>query len=234
MSRNDDISMKFSVAKSDIEIPMEDHAAYIRFHDDIDLEKYGETEVLHMSKSLFGKETPLAEKREILFRLAHIGTVPSFDTICEFLKNPDVGLRTWAVLCLEECRTFLEMDLLDEEEGSMIMGPSGGIEQRIRHYVVIGNADAKHWQESDHKTVRSALLRSCDTWNSQMEDATFGDDYIRLAVLIHIDTAADDLVMDAIRLSNELQPLLQEHYFITNVAEPDEETIHKYLKECAR
>lgn len=234
MSGNDDISVKFSVAKSDIEIPTEDHTAYIRFHDDIDLEKYSETEVLHMSKSLFGKEMPLPEKREILFRLAHIGTVPSFDTICDFLKNPDSSLRTWAVLCLEECRTFLEMDLLDEEEGNMIMGPSGGIGQRIRHYVVIGIADAKHWQEKEHKAARSAFLRSCDKWNSQLEEAIFGDGYIKVTVLIHIDTAADDLVMDAIRLSNETRPLLREHYFITNMAKPDEETIQKYLKEYAQ
>ena len=125
MNRKDDISVKFSVAKSDIEISMADHAAYIRFHDDIDLEKYSETEVLHMSKALSGKEMPLLEKREILFRLAHVGTVPSFDTICDFLKKTYATLRTWAILCLEECRTFLEMDLLDEEEGSMIIGPSG-------------------------------------------------------------------------------------------------------------
>jgi hypothetical protein len=234
MSRNDDISVKFSVAKSDIEIPTEDHAAYIRFHDDIDLGKYSETEVLHMSKPLFEKEMPLPEKREILFRLAHIGTVRSFDTICTFLKSPDASLRTWAVLCLEECRTFLEMDLLDEEEGSMIMGPSGGIGQRIRHYVVIGAADAKHWQKNEHKAVRSAFLSSCDTWNSQVEDAFFGDDYIKLTVLIHIDTTADDLVMDAIRLSNKMQPLLRGHYFITNVENPEEETVQRYLEEYAR
>jgi len=234
MSGNDDISVKFSVAKSDIEIPTEDHAAYIRFHDDIDLGEYGETEVLHMSKSLFQKKIQLPEKREILFRLAHVGTVPSFDTICDFLKNPDASLRTWAVLCLEECRTFLEMDLLDEEEGSMIMGPSGGIGQRIRHYVVIGVADAKHWQEKEHKLARSAFLQSCDTWNSQVEDTFFGDDYIKLTILIHIDTAADNLIMDAIRLSNEARPLLREHYFITNVTKPDKETIQKYLKEYAQ
>jgi hypothetical protein len=184
-----------------------------------------------MSKSLFGKEMPLPEKREILFRLAHIGTVRSFDTICHFLKSPDVSLRTWAVLCLEECRTFLEMDLLDEEEGSMIMGPSGGIGQRIRHYIVIGTADPKHWQENEHKAARSAFLRSCDTWNSQIEDVYFGDSYIKVTALIHIETAADDLVMDAIHLSNETRPLLREHYFITNVENPEEETIQKYLRE---
>jgi hypothetical protein len=50
----------------------------------------------------------------------------------------------------------------------------------------------------------------------------------------HIDTAADDLVMDAIRLSNEMRPLLRKHYFITNMANPDKETIQKYLKEYAQ
>ena len=67
-----------------------------------------------------------------------------------------------------------------------------------------------------------------------MEDAFFGDDYIKLTVLIHIDTTADDLVMDAIRLSNKMQPLLRGHYFITNVENPEEETVQRYLEEYAR
>jgi len=224
-----DIAQRFTVACSDIAVPPEEQTAYIRFHEEIDLEDHSETEVMHTSSRLFATDVAMEEKRGILFRLAHIGNIASFDLICMYLKQPDPSLHTWAILCLEECRMLLEMDILDAEGGGIIMGPSGGVGDRLRHHAVIGIADGAPWHDAVQKTARSAFLRACDTWNSQIEECVFGRDYLKLSLLIHIDTAADDLLMKGICLANEQGPLFREHYYISNVEDPDEERIRQYL-----
>ncbi|MDD5041387.1 MAG: hypothetical protein PHX87_02260 [Candidatus Peribacteraceae bacterium] len=229
-----DISAQFAVARSDIRVPVAEQKAYVQYHEKIDCKQSSETEALHSAKRLFGKNVSLDEKRELLFRLAHIGTIRSFDLLCKYLKKPDPALKGWAVLCLEECRMYLEMDLLDEDEGGMIMGPSGGLGQQLRYYVVIGTDGSRSWQAKGRTAAKRAFAKACERWNSRVEKVSYGTRHILLTILIHIDTAPDDLIMEALRKANGKQILLKEYYYITNVEKPDEAAIRKYLKEFAR
>jgi hypothetical protein len=90
---------------------------YIRFSETIDFDNLDYEEVLKESDKLFDQHTPIELKKRILIFLAHLGSPESCRTIENYLKVSDMNLKDWALLSLQECRTFLESVLLQEEGG---------------------------------------------------------------------------------------------------------------------
>ena len=93
--------------------------------------------IFDKAEGLFSEELPVENKKRILVELAHLGTVESYRAIEKFLKCCDEELKGWTLLSLQECRLFLEGDLLDDNKGFISTG-LGGKGGKLRYCFVIG------------------------------------------------------------------------------------------------
>lgn len=215
--------------KMDISIKPQEHLEYINFHKKVDFKKYKHDELIEMSCGLFGKSINLEEKRKILFYLGHLGTVESYRILEKYLKNPDKKLKSWTALCLEECRMFLESDLMNHEK-DLIFGGAGGDGLRMRYYIVISSPN-NVFTRDDKDNINTAFRAICENLNSLMEKVQFSENYALMTVLIPLDVTVEDVVIDSIHLINSGKKLLRVHYYCTNTSRPTKKEIHQYLKE---
>ncbi|MBU2213846.1 hypothetical protein KKC44_05730 [Patescibacteria group bacterium] len=104
-------------------ISLQEHIAYINYHNTITPKEYSEeyhVKAFKESKQLFRRMTSIDQKRKILFLLAHMGTLEAMTTLEKYLLTPDESLRNWAILCTEECKMFLEQAELGEKRPFVI------------------------------------------------------------------------------------------------------------------
>ena len=93
---------------------------YIEYHHTIDPAWYTDEERKEQDllerEQLFQDDVSLEKKKRILFKLAHIGKLESITALEKYCKNPDPTLRQWAQFCFDECRSFLESEVLGKNE----------------------------------------------------------------------------------------------------------------------
>ncbi|MBC8181785.1 SEC-C domain-containing protein [candidate division KSB1 bacterium] len=57
-------------------------------------------------KKLLDRSTTIAEKKEIIMLLAHLGVYESYKYVKAYKENPDPELEIWANMAFDECKTF--------------------------------------------------------------------------------------------------------------------------------
>ncbi|MFA6534442.1 MAG: hypothetical protein WCT37_04730 [Patescibacteria group bacterium] len=86
---------------------------YIEYHKKINpVMPLSEIEV--MKKNLFLTKVDIENKKKALVSLAHVGRPDVFEALKQYNQKPDWGLEVWSDMALQECRTFLETDILEE------------------------------------------------------------------------------------------------------------------------
>ncbi len=219
---------KLQTIKSEVEITPEEQQSYISYHNKINLDKYPEKQVSKESSNLFDKNFPLEGKKRILFCLAHFGSLESFKMLDKYLENPDKELMTWAVLCIEECRRFLEMELMGEDQ-MLVFGGAGGDGKRGRFYFIV---TAENTITEDRQTfIQNTFEQTAKDHDSIIEYIEFKNNYGLISCLLSIEVAPDTLAMDGITDCNKGNDLLRVHYYVSNMKKPDEGVIEEYLKD---
>ena len=220
---------KLSTQRCNVPIKIQEHRDYINFHKKIDLEKYKHDELMEMSYRLFSEDVDLEKKREVLFRLAHSGAVDSYRILEKYFKNAHKKLKSWVVLCMEECRMFLESDLL-ESEREMIFGGVGGGDGRMRYYFAVPFGDCD-FIKRDRSHIDATFRAVAEKFGGLMEKIQFSKNYVLVTALISFEVAVEDVVMRSICSINKEKKLLRGRYFCTNVSRPTKNEIEKYLEE---
>ncbi len=221
---------KLSVIKSKIEIPPETHSEYISYHDKIDRGDYEYKKVIKESKKLFQKNTLQDKKKEVLFLLAHYGTLESFKIINKFLASDDKTLKPWALISLEECRMFLESDIMDEGKG-IVIGGVGGDGKRLRCYFVLRSIKKADFFDSDRKIIRAGFKETSKKLDCKIEKIEFQNNSALISVLVPIDIAVSELIETGTDTCNNGKEILDSYYFVTNVKKPSKEDIVEFLEE---
>lgn len=219
-----------STIRSKIEIPPEVHSEYISYHDKIDRGDYEYKKIIEESKGLFRKNVSLDRKKEILFLLAHYGTLESFKIINNFLDGGEKDLKPWALISLEECRMFLECDIMDEDKG-IIIGGVGGDGKRLRCYFVLRSVKKADFSDSERKIIKDGLKKTSKNLDCKIEKIEFQNNSALITVLVPIDIAISELIETGIEICNSKKEILDSYYFVTNVKKPSGEDITEFLKE---
>jgi hypothetical protein len=221
-------SGSFILIEEPIDLPIQKE--YFAFSETIDFSNVDYEEVLTESDKLFYKHTPIELKKRILILLAHLGTPESCRILEKYLKISEGNLRAWALLCLKECRMFLESVLL-QEEGGFISTGRGGKENRLRYYFIISSKDGLPFSETHQNTLKRGLERISHKYRSEIEEINFEATYAMIGILIPIDVAVGELIEEAISECNKMSEFLSLHYYVTNVKKPTPEEISEYLEE---
>lgn len=186
--------------------------------------------VLGKAERLFSKELPVEDKKRILVELAHLGTVESYRAIEKFLKYSGKELEAWALLSLQECRMFLESDLLDDKKGFISTG-LGGKGNKLRYCFVIRSLNAMPFSKNQREVILEQFKFMCKDLDVELEEISFKENYFRAKVLVPMDVAVEEFIERGIKSSNKISQCLQFHYYVSNVNIPTDEEILEYLRE---
>jgi len=220
----------FNLIDEPIDFPIQEE--YLSFSETIDFDNVDYEEVLMESDKLFDKHTPIESKKRILILLAHLGTPESCRTIEKYLKISEGNLRSWALLSLKECRTFLESVLL-QEEGGFISTGLGGKDNKLRYYFIVSSKDGQPFSETERNTIESGFEKISHKYRSEIEEISFEATYAMIGILIPMDVAVGEVIEEGISECNKMSKFLFPHYYVTNVKKPTSEEISKYLEEIS-
>ncbi len=221
---------KLQTIKSEVEITPEEQATYIDYHDKIDLDEYPEKNVLAECDNLFKKDYSVEEKKRICFCLAHFGTLESFKVLDKYLKKPDKELTAWVVLCTEECRMFLESELMDEDR-AVVIGGAGGDGNRMRFYFIVSSPKERDFSQREKTTIEGGYAKIEKELDTKVEYIEFNHNYALISGLIPMDVAPEDFVMSGLKQCNKSYALLRKHYYASNMKKPDKNVIEEYLEQ---
>ncbi len=222
-----------SVMKSNIEIPQETHAEYIRYHDQVDTGSLDADAVIGESELLFSNNAPLEDRKRILFSLAHVGTLEAINILQRYLEGPVQELVTWATLCFNECRMFVKADELDEDQ-VVIMSGAGGDGRRMRWYFVLSAKDNKPFADHEQKIISNKLNEISNLLDSKIENIEFQEYAVLVTAMVSFEVAVGKLIEDVIRACNKGKRFLRFHYFVVNTKKPSQEDIQEYLDELVK
>lgn len=93
------------------------HLEYIELHKEIS-EKLTMTNLRFKKwkEILFDNKTSIKEKKKALLVFAHWGNLESWKILTKYDRKPDPELKLFSKIALDECRMFLESDLLDKPQ----------------------------------------------------------------------------------------------------------------------
>ena len=83
------------------------------------------------------------------------------------------------------------------------------------------------------KIIRGKFARLFSSGQAEPEKITVKSDNLKLQVLISMDIAVEEIVMNLIKALNSKKEFLLEHYLVVNVRIPAAE-IRRYLKEVRK
>jgi len=92
-------------------------AEYIEYHKKIPESYYlnmPEEEIEWSREILLSKKSKIEDKKRALIILAHKGRPDVYKTLEEYEKNPNPELKIWLNLAIQECKNFMESDIMDK------------------------------------------------------------------------------------------------------------------------
>lgn len=95
---------------------------YMQYHNCVDWNEFSynkATILIVAQKELFDKKITQDRKKELLFLLGHIGTLPAYKLIKKYLQSPAPQLSAWAEQALDECKTFLGAEIMEEDQATI-------------------------------------------------------------------------------------------------------------------
>lgn len=216
--------------EADIQINENVHRKYVNYHSTIDIGKYHLNGIIKQSKQLlFNSNTPNAVKRKLLFLLGHFATKECFEILSEYVNNPDIRLKQWAILALKDLQFKIENQVY-EEGRDMVMSPMGGKGDKFRYFVVICSKHNKSLTGIKKRTINKDLQSVASKTNSQVEDIEFGKNYIFFSIFIPFDIAVGEVVEGLLKIAAKKKGILKYHYFAVNTHKITEKEIQKYLE----
>jgi len=212
---------RFAMAKAGVSAATQQE--YLAFTAHIEHEQRSEEDIRARSEALFSSTTAIAEKKEILARLAHAGTLDAYRVLEQFAETAEPELQDWSTLALHECRLLLEQDW-DEPVG-LVMTGLGGEEDRLRYFIVVCSKDSAVFSQAHPAIIESAFSATCDRLRSILEEVQVHASYATLKVLVPLDVAVGTVVEGGISECNKRGSLLDESYYVTNDRIPTEAEI---------
>ena len=187
-------------------------------------------EGLENTEKLFDKNTPDEEKKKILVLLASSEDVSSYRTIEKYLKDPDPGLKEWAILAFQESRMLLESSLLDENQIFISTG-LGGKGSKLRYFIVLLPKTSKKLNETQQKIVKNEYDYLMKEHDVELEKINFFNKYVTMTMLIPLQVDIYSLINNGIKECNQFGDFLEKNFIVTNVKKLKVKEIDEFIKK---
>jgi len=235
-SRNDDsddrlhqilrsMPERFAIAKTGVNASTQQE--YLAFTANVEREPYSEEDIPARSEALFKSTTSTEEKKHILARLAHTGTLDAYRILEQFAETAEPELQGWGTLALHECRLLLEQDW--EEPVGIVMTGLGGEEDRLRYFVAVCSEGRAALVEAQPAIIESAFSATCERLGSILEEVQIHGNYATLQILVPLDVAVGTVIENGISECNKRGNHLDESYYVANDRIPTEAEILEFL-----
>ncbi len=203
---------------------------YLEYSHSFDRGELSEEQTLELGSMLFNTNLPFDGKKRVLGLLAHLETILAYRQIEKYVNTPDNDeLKQWAVMALQECRMFLESELLEENTGILLSG-LGGKGDRMRYYCMVFPFDDNTFSKKQMKMVLDEFHIVCKDHRSVVEASNPAENYIGMTLLIPLDVAVGTVIESGINKCNEMGEFVFEHYYVTNQNIPDESEIDEIIR----
>jgi hypothetical protein len=180
--------------------------------------------------TLFDPLVLAGNKKKILVALASSAEVEAFRTIERFLKNPDTGLKDWAILALQESRMLLQSSLLDEQQVFISTG-LGGKGRSLRYFVVFLNKEGAGLTKMQQKLLRDELSYTIEKNEGELEEFDVMLDFTTAMVILPLKAQLKDIFRAIIDECNQYGDFLDEDMVITNVKKLNTTEIVEILQQ---
>ena len=207
------IPENFNVLEEQIDVELQmtyfEYSRKIREEEDI-------STILVYGDSLFDPAVTEENKKKILVALASSAEVESFRKIEKFLKEPDPGLKNWAILALQESRMLLQSSLLDEQQVFISTG-LGGKGRSLRYFIVFLNKEGNGLTKLQKKILYDELRFVIEKNEGEVEDFQVMFDFTTATVILPLKAQLKDIFRGIIDECNQYGNYLDEDMVITNV-----------------
>ncbi|HCY43373.1 MAG TPA: hypothetical protein DHV48_18890 [Prolixibacteraceae bacterium] len=216
----------FSVLEEqiDIELQME----YFNYGRDLKT-SFSSEMILQHQADLFNPEVSIDEKKNLLVLLASQEKVEAFRTIEKYAKNPDVELRDWSILALQESRMVIQSSLMDEQQVYISTG-LGGKGQKLRYFVVlIGREDNVPYSPIQQKLIKNELEFTITKNDGELEEISFCENLAIAVLLLPVKSDIQGVFVNVINECNQYGDFIRQDIIITNVKRMGEKEIKQFI-----
>lgn len=217
-------------------VTLETQKEYIGYHNQIDTESK-KVWALEKRDRILKKKTPLDEKKQIIFTLAHIPELKALYGIQKYLKNPDPELAEFAAIAWQECQQgILEGGMrgllgVEFEAPPLIMSGLGGGGQNLRYQFVLTTLGSKNIVKENMEMLTRVIEADSKRKGTCIEDAVFRPNFIACTSLVSHDVAVGTHIERLIATINAEKEILRHHYLVVNTHVIEDEEIAEYLQE---
>ena len=187
-----------------------------------------EEDVLARKDELFDAKQFIEDKKALLVQMAGIPNPEIYRVLETYAKNPDVDLKEWSKLALQENKLLLESDLLDSRQVFIATG-LGGKGHKLRYFVVLINKGGDHLKPFQQKVVQDEMQYALQRYDGELEDLNFMHQYTTMRVVVPISQNLTRLFREGIDECNQFGDFLSPDFIVTNMKEFSEEEIKEAL-----
>ena len=187
-----------------------------------------EEEMLSRKDELSNPEKSLEDRKKLLVQMAGIPNPEIYRALESYSKNPDVDLKDWSKLALQENKLLLESHLLDSRQVFISTG-LGGKGHKLRYFVVLINKNGDELKPYQQKVVQDEMQYALQRYNSELEKLNFMNQYTTMRVVIPISSDLTKLFREGIDECNQFGDFLLSDFIVTNMKELNEEEIKEAL-----
>jgi hypothetical protein len=188
---------------------------YIDYHHYLDFDERSTEDLLALGKKLLSAESSLDDKKQALAVLAHAGTIEAYKILEEYAKKADAELEDWAVLALQECQVFLEVELEGSSKG-MISGGLGGDRHRMRYFLAACGKEDRVWMDAEQAVVDTSFRNVGEHLGGEVERIDFHQGCVSMEALIPLEVAVAEFAEKGIKTVNQAADLFVDDYYVRN------------------
>jgi len=216
----------FSILEEQIDVELQ--LEYFNYARDIN-NHFSDEMILQHITDLFDQNVPFEEKKNLLVLLASQEKVEAFRAIEKYTKMPDVKLRDWSILALQESRMVLQSSLMDEQQVYISTG-LGGRDQKLRYFLVfIGNENVVRYSELQQKVIQNELEYAIQNNKGIFEEINFDENLAVSVFLLPVKTDIQSLFNGVINECNQYGDFVSPDVIITNVKRMSFSEIKRFL-----
>ena len=204
------------------------HEEYMQF--DTSIAEHLE-EMEDLIDALYDADSSLDLKKAVIIELAHAGEVAALLALETYTDVAPNELQEWLQLATQECRIYVESELLDENI-VMISGGIGGDGHRMRYFMALIPQQSLSTSIDITNLVKAEFETIAQKNDSIIESFGVGEDFYKFMLLIPIKVPLDIFMAAGIdEINNTLPNYLHDTYMLTNVAIPPNEHIADFAQE---
>ncbi len=207
----------FGIMKEGID--MQTQLKYLQYSDSFGYGELSEAETLRLGGILFNNAVATDLRKKALILLAHLGSITAYRQIEKYYNQAGKETKAWAAMALQECRMFLESELLEESTGFIATG-LGGDKDKLRFFFLFLSIDDQPFTATQISIIRNEFCDVAKAMNCEVEAIDPAEAVVGLTVLVPMDVAVDTFADTGIKKCNGLGDFVFEHYYVTNAEIP--------------